>query len=406
MATNNGPPFKMDRKFDFRALLIRIQDQLSDNDRRRFHFLIGDIIPRHQRDDCTLGGTLTLLESLFDRAIINEDYLDFLIRVFHHIQCHDAVKRLQDYQSIRTPIKTTRPVFQAVLLDNIDEDKISTRKNLEKHLSNVESWTTTNSDVKPVFPILFQTQTSSELGTNFQPIDVDNSSVEQKKRFCLSPLTTSLLILFICQFLVCPIYLLIHFVKPTSERIQSESSVREFYQLQTGQEFPWKTTGQYFNHAENLSLTLADRLIELEAISYLDDLYSIRFIYSNNKTIVHRIHQRVETRQSSLSSLNTMNKFIREVVQCVKENGNNSRLVGLLIGVENQAKTLFGSCHDQRQIADSNQNRIFAFATGFMDPFVESFQLFWYKICSIDQLVHGCVDSPDYDVKTKSFYND
>lgn len=94
---NNGPPFKMDRKFDFRALLIRIQDQLSDNDRRRFHFLIGDIIPRHQRDDCTLAGTLTLLESLFDRAIISEDYLDFLIRVFHHIQCHDAVKRLQGF---------------------------------------------------------------------------------------------------------------------------------------------------------------------------------------------------------------------------------------------------------------------------------------------------------------------
>ena len=89
------PPFRMDRGFDFRVLLIRIQDQLSDNDRRRFHFLIGDIIPRHQRDDCTLAGTLTLLESLFDRAVISEDYLDFLIRVFHQIQCHDAVKRLR-----------------------------------------------------------------------------------------------------------------------------------------------------------------------------------------------------------------------------------------------------------------------------------------------------------------------
>lgn len=87
----------MDRQFDFRVLLVQIQNRLSDDDRRRFHFLIGDIIPRHQRDDCTLGGTLTLLESLFDRALISEDYLEFLIRVFREIQCYDAVRRLQGW---------------------------------------------------------------------------------------------------------------------------------------------------------------------------------------------------------------------------------------------------------------------------------------------------------------------
>jgi hypothetical protein len=85
----------MDRQIDFRALLLKIQDRLSNDDRRRLHFLMGDIIPRMQRDDTTLGGTLTVFESLFDRAIITEDYLDFLIRVFGEIQCHDAVKRLQ-----------------------------------------------------------------------------------------------------------------------------------------------------------------------------------------------------------------------------------------------------------------------------------------------------------------------
>lgn len=85
----------MDRAFDFRALLLQIQNRLSNDDRRRLHFLIGDIIPRHQRDDCTLGGTLTLLESLFDRALISEDYLEFLVRIFKEIQCHDAVRRLQ-----------------------------------------------------------------------------------------------------------------------------------------------------------------------------------------------------------------------------------------------------------------------------------------------------------------------
>lgn len=94
----------MDRQFDFRALLVKIQDRLSNDDRHRLHFLVGDIIPRMQRENVTLAGTLTLLESLFDRAVINEDYLDFLIRIFTEIQCYDAVKRLQ---GLFNPLKNT-----------------------------------------------------------------------------------------------------------------------------------------------------------------------------------------------------------------------------------------------------------------------------------------------------------
>ena len=100
----------MDLTFDFRALLIQIQNRLSQDDRRRFHFLIGDVIPRHQRDDCTLGGTLTLLESLFDRALISEDYLEFLIRVFNEIQCYDAVNRLKGFCFIEFLLKIPRVV--------------------------------------------------------------------------------------------------------------------------------------------------------------------------------------------------------------------------------------------------------------------------------------------------------
>jgi hypothetical protein len=85
----------MDRQFDFRALLLNIQDRLSADDRDRFLFLIGDIVPRIERENNTLRGTLSALETLFDRALINEDYFDFLIRVFRAMRCHDAVQRLQ-----------------------------------------------------------------------------------------------------------------------------------------------------------------------------------------------------------------------------------------------------------------------------------------------------------------------
>ncbi len=85
----------MDQRFDFRALLVKLQDCLSDNDRRRLHFIVGDTIPRYLRDDPTLGGTLSLLESLFDRAIISEQDFDYLIHAFNEIQCYEAVKRLK-----------------------------------------------------------------------------------------------------------------------------------------------------------------------------------------------------------------------------------------------------------------------------------------------------------------------
>jgi len=85
----------MDQQFDFRALLIKLQDCLSDNDRRRLHFIVGDTIPRYLRDDPTLGGTLSLLESLFDRAIISEQDFDYLIQAFNEIHCYQGVKRLQ-----------------------------------------------------------------------------------------------------------------------------------------------------------------------------------------------------------------------------------------------------------------------------------------------------------------------
>jgi hypothetical protein len=85
----------MDEQFDFRVLLLKLQDCLSDNDRRRLHFIVGDTIPRYLRDDPTLGGTLSLLESLFDRAKISEQDFDYLIQAFSEIHCYEGVQRLR-----------------------------------------------------------------------------------------------------------------------------------------------------------------------------------------------------------------------------------------------------------------------------------------------------------------------
>ena len=82
-------------EYRFRAILLKLQDRRSDSDRQRLHFLLGDVVPRRFRDDSSLGGTLSVMESLFNRDKINEKDFTFLINAFDAIQCHDAAKRLK-----------------------------------------------------------------------------------------------------------------------------------------------------------------------------------------------------------------------------------------------------------------------------------------------------------------------
>ena len=79
----------------FRGILLRLQDRLSNDDRRRLHFFLGDDIPRRIRDDPSLEGTLSLMESLFDQDKINGEDFTFLIDALDEIQCQDAAKLLR-----------------------------------------------------------------------------------------------------------------------------------------------------------------------------------------------------------------------------------------------------------------------------------------------------------------------
>ena len=78
-----------------RATILKLESRLSDDDRKRLHFFLGDDVPRRIRDDPSLGGTLRLMESLFDQDKINEQDFTFLINAFDEIQCLDAVKMLR-----------------------------------------------------------------------------------------------------------------------------------------------------------------------------------------------------------------------------------------------------------------------------------------------------------------------
>ncbi|CAF1639663.1 unnamed protein product [Adineta ricciae] len=113
----------MSGQFDFRALLIKVQDLLSDGDRVRLHFLLGDDIPRNLRDNPSLSGTLSVLESLFDKDIISEQDCDYLIEAFKKIHCYDAAKRLQEHQRAHTERHGRNCSLQHILIDDNENDR-------------------------------------------------------------------------------------------------------------------------------------------------------------------------------------------------------------------------------------------------------------------------------------------
>ncbi|CAF1370426.1 unnamed protein product [Adineta steineri] len=117
-----------------RAIILKLQDRLSNDDRKRLHFYLGNDVPRRIRDDSTLGGTLSLMDSLFDQDKVNEKDFTFLINAFDEIQCIDAVKLLREHwrhnqsdiqnQSVES-LSMIMPAMINQLLEDQDEDKYS-----------------------------------------------------------------------------------------------------------------------------------------------------------------------------------------------------------------------------------------------------------------------------------------
>ncbi|CAF0884255.1 unnamed protein product [Adineta ricciae] len=144
----------------FRSFLLKLQDRLSDNDRQRLHFFLGNDIPRRIRDNPTLQGTLNLLECLFDQDKISEQDFTFLIDAFKEIQCIDAVKLLRDYkqkmqtnccnQSTLTSIMP--PLNEEVIQDQ--EDDNSAAYNLLQQINAYGSFNkiinSSNTNINPV----------------------------------------------------------------------------------------------------------------------------------------------------------------------------------------------------------------------------------------------------------------
>ena len=85
-------PFR--EHYNLRAIILKLQDYLSNNDRQRLHFFLGDNIRRQIRDDRTLNGTFKLMKTLVYQDKISEQNFTFFINAFETIQCFEAAKFL------------------------------------------------------------------------------------------------------------------------------------------------------------------------------------------------------------------------------------------------------------------------------------------------------------------------
>lgn len=86
--------------YHLRAVLLKMQDCLNEDDRRRLHFLLGKDIPRHIRNDQSSSGTLSLIESLLEQDKISEQNLTILINALDLIQCLHGVRLLKGKKTI------------------------------------------------------------------------------------------------------------------------------------------------------------------------------------------------------------------------------------------------------------------------------------------------------------------
>jgi len=81
-------------EFEFRIVLVKIQDSLSDEDRRKLHFIFGEEIPRRLQENGSLTSALEVLQTLFDRLRISRNNYDYFVRALQEIGRNDCAQRL------------------------------------------------------------------------------------------------------------------------------------------------------------------------------------------------------------------------------------------------------------------------------------------------------------------------
>ncbi|CAF0711831.1 unnamed protein product [Adineta steineri] len=212
-----------------RSIIIKLQDCLSNDDRERLHFLLGDDVPRRLQDNTTLSGTLSIMQSLFDRNKISEQDFTFLINVFEEIPCPHAVNLLAEYkQRIQTklPNQPSQPPEMRPLHDQVFEDQEDkgVSQTLLKQTNNCSDYqkiiTSNNTNINPVTINVQDKNSLSSKSKEIQPYFYNSFRIN------IHSLTIIILLILIFGTII-----LIYIIKMTDHN-KSNSKLRYDYVLE------------------------------------------------------------------------------------------------------------------------------------------------------------------------------
>lgn len=147
--------------------------------------------------------------------------------------------------------------------------------------------------------------------------------------------------------------------------------------------------------------------MRIDAHVYHDDMYSIRFLYTQNKSREHTLKNFTRlNHRPTLSSLDFQQRTIQEISQCYRNESGSKHLVGLFFAFKDKSSMLLGSCLQQIYLEDKFSNHIFGYASGKTASYLNGLQFYWYKICPIQNRVTYCANHNPYRLDANAFYKD
>ncbi|CAF4172965.1 unnamed protein product [Rotaria magnacalcarata] len=367
---------------EFRALLIEIFNQLSDNDRQSLHFVVGNRVPRNARDDCTPSGSLRLLDFLFDQTLITEQNYDYLIHVFERIKCYEAAKRLRQHKLSTTSTSIVEAVLSESLL-NIADDKMKSsfgdHSERFSHIYEEEQPSTEleNSILQPNNNIFFAERYQFDDRERKQ-LSSTITKVLTKKYLILSIILTLILILCILLYLMLVRFCFIESPK-LNDTTLSALLLEIVYVIREGLKYGDSSLFQNetFGDAKNLELSYGDRCIGVEL------KWSLHARTSQREEL--SIFQSEFTNVFLLDSNEEISKI--NLYQDLHE--THSSIIGIRFYTTNGRKTnVFGS-NDGHFLTESFEHYTFRYANGRQnrERGIEMLQFFWIKQCSMNDQI-------------------
>ncbi|CAF1416487.1 unnamed protein product [Adineta ricciae] len=372
-----------------RSVLLKLENRLSNGDRQRFHFFLGDDVPRRVRDDATLHGTLAVIDCLFDQDKINERDFTYLIDAFEEIECFNAAHLLREYQqelqlqglnqsaqslgSILLP--GTRRILPD-LLDDQDRDEAIEETDaitLNKFICETASW---NDD---------------------QDVNATPSYKTKNCRPSSFPWTYIFVTLFMFTALIAVGTLASVLIWKINQISLYEEKLNALYNQ--NREILSKKLGKTFggNHGGSFDDSLTDKftfyhyLNGMQGTPHGEVLSYIRFSYSSlhneNNTIMSPIHGLNDLSKHSQSFMLAKDERIIAVHVYVNKHtdvvNDPSNDLNIITGLQffttlRRSSPIFGEASGERFVEEFHGASL-GYATGKYGPFLNQLQFVWYQ---------------------------